>query len=206
MKMKIPAWWTTLSASLVALFWAPLTSAAAPAWTGIEVGVTADHPVRTTQTLQQQKDGFQRLAVTLSNDGKQPLKIEKIAVRIPVGDNLKADLEIVYGGSCMGRTPLLRQKVGTQKARSSSHMYEMVRLADGRYLFAGSLSWRIFLPNFTLNNGALEVWSDGEGRQLKPGETIQYEQIVLRRSDDWLAILDQFGAAIAAENGIQKLK
>jgi alpha-galactosidase len=82
----------------------------------------------------------------------------------------------------------------------------MVRLAGGKYLFAGSLSWRIFLPNFTLKQGALEIWSDGEGRQLKPGETIQYEQIVLRRADDWLALLDQFGAAIAVENGIKKLK
>jgi alpha-galactosidase len=85
-------------------------------------------------------------------------------------------------------------------------MYEMLRLSDGKYLFAGSLSWRIFLPNFTLKDGAIEIWSDAEGRQLKPGETISYEPIVLRRADDWLALLDQFGAAIAAENGITKLK
>jgi alpha-galactosidase len=180
--------------------------AAAPAWPGIDVGVKSDQPVTTMQKLQEQKDGFQRLAITLSNRGKQPLKIEKITVRIPVAEKLADDLEMVYGGSCMGRTPLLRQNVGSPTAKSSSHMYEMVRLADGKYLFAGSLSWRIFLPNFTVKEGALEIWSDGEGRQLKPGETIQYEQIVLRRADDWLALLDQFGAAIAAENGIKKLK
>ena len=81
-------------------------------------------------------------------------------------------------------------------------MYELVRLADGQYLFAGSLSWRIFLPNFTLKDGAFEIWSNGEGKQLKPGETIQYEQIVLRRAGDWLDLLNQFGAAIAKENGI----
>jgi alpha-galactosidase len=178
----------------------------ASSWPGIQVEVKADLPVRTTEVLRGEKDGFERLVITLSNQGRQPLKIETIGVRIPVAEKLSDDLNIVYGGSCMGRTPLLRQNVGTQTARSSSHMYEMVRLADGRYLFAGSLSWRIFLPNFTLKKGALEIWSDGEGRQLKPGETIQYEQIVLRRADDWLALLDQFGAAIAAENGIMRLK
>lgn len=184
-----------------------VAATAAPAWPDIKVDVKSDQPVTVTQKLQAQKDGFQRLAITLSNKGKQPLKIEKITVRIPVAEKLADDLEMVYGGSCMGRTPLLRQNVGSQTAKSSSHMYEMVRLVDGQYLFAGSLSWRIFLPNFTLKKGAIEIWSDGEGRQLKPGETIQYEPIVLKqRAADWLALLDQFGTAIAAENGITKLK
>ena len=179
---------------------------AAPSWPDIKVVVLADQPVATAQSLKEQADGFQRLAITLSNKGKQSLTIEKITVHIPTAESLTDDLEMLYGGSCMGRTPLLRQNVGTQTKKSSSHMYEMVRLADGQYLFAGSLSWRIFLPNFTLKNGAIEIWSDGEGRQLKPGDTIQYEQIVLERAGDWLTLLDQFGAAIAAENGIKKLK
>jgi len=180
--------------------------AAAPAWPDIKVEVKADQPVATAQSLKQQADGFHRLAITLSNPGQQPLTIEKITVRIPVAERLTDDLEMLYGGSCMGRTPLLRQNVGTQTKLSSSHMYEMVRLADGQYLFAGSLSWRIFLPNLTLKNGAFVVWSNGEGKQLKPGETIQYEQIVLRRAGNWLDLLNQFGTAIAAENGITKLK
>jgi alpha-galactosidase len=156
--------------------------AAAPAWPDITVEVKADQPVATAQSLTKQADGFQRLAITFSNQGQQPLTIEKITVPIPVPERLTDDLEMLYGGSCMGRTPLLHQNVGTQTKLSSSHMYEMVRLADGQYLFAGSLSWRIFLPNFTLKDGAFVVWSNGEGKQLKPGETIQYEQILLRRA------------------------
>jgi len=180
--------------------------AAAPAWPDIKVEVKADQPVATAQGMKEQADGFQRLAITLSNQGQQPLTIEKITVHIPVAERLTDGLEILYGGSCMGQTPLLRQNLGGQTAKSSSHMYEMVRLADGQYLFAGSLSWRIFLPNFTLKDGAFVVWSNGEGKQLKPGETIQYEQIVLRRAGNWLDLLNQFGTVIAAENGITKLK
>ena len=180
--------------------------AAAQAWPDIKVEVKADQPVATKQSLKKQADGFHRLAITLSNIGQQPLTIEKITVRIPVAGYLTNDLEMLYGGSCMGQTPLLRQNVGTQTAKSSSHMYEMVRLADGQYLFAGSLSWRIFLPNFTLKDGVFEIWSNGEGKQLKPGQTIQYEQIVLRRAENWVELLNQFGKAIAKENGIKKLK
>lgn len=201
MTIKLPL------ALIAALLLSQLTgAAAAPAWPNITVDVKSDHPVTTTQALDEQADGFQRLEITLSNKGKGPLKIEKISVRIPVAEKLSDDQEMVFGGSCMGRTPMLRQTVGSQTAKSSSHMFEMIRLADGKYLFAGSLSWRIFLPNFTLKDGAIEIWSDGEGRQLKPGETIAYEQIVLKRGDNWLDMLDQFGSAIAAENGITKLK
>ena len=201
MTIKLPI------ALIVGLLSSQLTgAAAAPAWPDITIDVKADHPVTTTQAMNEQADGFQRLAITLSNKGSEPLAIERVTVRIPVAEKLADDFEILYGGSCMGRTPMLRQTVGTPTAKSSSHMFEMVRLADGKYLFAGSLSWRIFLPNFTLKDGAIEIWSDGEGRQLKPGETIQYEQIVLKRGDNWLDMLNQFGSAIAAENGITKLK
>ena len=78
------------------------SAAAAPAWSDITVDVLADQPVATTQTLKAEADGFQRLFITLSNQGQQPLTIEKISVRIPVAERLTDDLEIIYGGSCMG--------------------------------------------------------------------------------------------------------
>ena len=188
------------------LLLAQIAGAADTSWPDIQVDVKASQPVATTQSLKEEANGFQRLAITLSNKGKEPLTIERITVRIPLAEKLTKEQELIYGGSCMGRTPLLIENVGSQTKKSSSHMYEMLRLSEGKYLFAGSLSWRIFLPNFTLKDGAIEIWSHGEGKQLKPGQTIQYEQIVLKRSDDWLALLDQFGAAIAVENGISKLK
>jgi alpha-galactosidase len=202
-----------LGAMAAGLAWAglglrgDLAAADEPAdWTGIRIDVKADQPVEAAYRVTTQADGFHLLAITLSNAGKQPVTIERITVHVPVPERLTDDLEMLYGGSCMGQTPLLRQRAGTRTALSSSHMYEMVRLANGTYLFAGSLSWRVFLPNFTRNGNAIEIWSHGEGKQLKPGQTIQYEQLVLRRAGDWIDLLKQFGTAIARENGITKLK
>ncbi len=193
------------------LLLAPLAGLAAepeasPEWADIKIEVEADRPVTVAHRLIAEADGFQRLAITLSNEGEQALTLGKIRVRIPLPGRLSADAEMLYGGSCMGQTPLLRQKIGSRNAQSTSQMYEMARVAGGDYLFAGSLSWRIFMPNFTLEDGAFVVWSDGGGKQLKPGATIRYEQIVLRRAADWVDLLNQFGTAIAKENGITKLK
>ena len=175
-------------------------------WKEIKVDVKANGTVTTTKNFKKIENGFQQLSITLSNQGNKPITIERIAVSIPIETQLSDNLDMVFGGSCMGRTPLLKQKIGGQTNRSSSNMYEMLRLSDGQYLFAGATSWRIFMPNFTLKEGAFEVWSDGEGKQLKPGQTIEYEQIVLRRANNWLELLNQFGIAIAAENKITKLK
>ena len=191
-----------LSVSALCLLPAP----AAETWAGIKVEVKADHPVISEQSITDQAGGFQRLSIKLSNKGDQPLTIEKINITIPLTESLSDEMQMVFGGSCMGRTPLLRHDAGSQTKNSSSHMYEMIRLSDQNYLFAGSLSWRIFLPNFTLKDKSLMIWSEGEGKQLKPGQTIEYEQIVLKRGSDWLDVLDKFGTAIAAENGITTLK
>ena len=175
-------------------------------WKGIKVNVDANGTISTTNSFKKIENGFEQLTISLSNKGNKAITIQKITVSIPIETQLSDNLDVVFGGSCMGRTPLLKQKIGSQTNRSSSNMYEMLRLSDGEYLFAGSTSWRIFMPNFTLKEGAFEVWSDGEGKQLKPGQTIQYEQIVLRRSKNWLELLNQFGKAIAAENKITTLK
>lgn len=173
---------------------------------GITVEVKANMPVETKQSLSKQADGFKLLKISLSNKGKQALTIEKIIVKIPVNDVLTNKMDVIYGGSCMGQTPMLRQNIETQTKKSSSKMYEMLRISDMEYVLAGSLSWRIFMPNFTLKDKTFEVWSNGEGKQLKPGQTIQYEQIVLKTSNNWLELLNQYGNAIAKENKISKLK
>jgi alpha-galactosidase len=73
-------------------------------------------------------------------------------------------------------------------------------------VFAGALSWRVFLPHFTVKDDAFEIRSRGEGKQIGPGSSVAYETIVLRRAGNWVDLLNQFGSAIALENGIGKLK
>jgi alpha-galactosidase len=192
--------------SITILCVSPASAESNPTWSGIQVDVSSDQTVETTQSLLPQADGFQRLNITLSNKGQKSLTIQKINIRIPLAMPLSDDLEMVYGGSCMGRTPLLRQNIGKQTKQSNSHMFEMLRLKNEQYLFAGSLSWRIFLPNFNIKENQIVIWSDGEGKQLQPGQSIQYEQIVLNIANNWVDLLDQFGSAIAVENNITSLK
>ncbi len=88
----------------VGLLLAPMAGAADSSWPDIQVEVKADQPVAVEQSLKEEADGFQRLAITLSNQGKEPLTIEQITVRIPLAEKLTDNLEVINGSSCMGRT------------------------------------------------------------------------------------------------------
>lgn len=82
----------------------------------------------------------------------------------------------------------------------------MVKLDSNQYVFAGSHSWRIFMPIIPLEDKAFVIHSGGEGKQLRPCESIHYEQIVLSRTSGWQDVLASFGSVIAEKNGIEKLK
>ena len=55
----------------VGVLLAQLAGAADTSWPDIQVDVKASQPVATTQSLKEEANGFQRLAITLSNKGKE---------------------------------------------------------------------------------------------------------------------------------------
>jgi len=175
-------------------------------WSGVTVSIAADYIVESSQKLTIEKGGLHRLDITLSNNGTETVTIDSIEIRIPVSEPVAQDMKVAYGSSCMGQRPVFVHQVGETNEKSYSVMYSMLQMTGNQYVFAGSLSWRIFLPSISLENNAFVVRSNGEGKQLKPGESIRYEQIVLARSSDWQDLLDAFGSAVAEENGIQQLK
>lgn len=175
-------------------------------WNGITVNVKADHAIESSKKLTDEKGGLQRLDITLTNRGNEMVTIDSIEIRIPISEPLTKDMQIAYGSSSMGQDPVLVNKVGEPQEKSKSFMYAMVQMDVNQYIFVGSLSWRIFIPAFTLEDNTFVVRSNGEGKQLKPGESIRYEQIVLTRTSDWTDLLDSFGSAMAEENGIKHLK
>ena len=175
-------------------------------WHGITVEVKADPAVEVSQNLSLNLDGFHLLDIKLSNRGTHPVTLDRIEIRIPIHEPLTNDMTIAWGSSCMGQRPVLLHRLGDSRKDSESFMYAMLQAGVGRYAFVGSLSWRIFMPVIQLDKNLFVIRSRGEGKQLKPGETIQYEKLVLGRSSDWHALLGSFGTAIAKENGILRVK
>ncbi len=174
-------------------------------WKNITVEVFADQAVAVEQRIKSGQDGFSHMEVFFSNEGTSPLSIDSVEVTIPFLSPLPGATEVLYGSSCMGRRPLLRTNVGNRGPRTYSFMFNLLRLPADQYLMVGSLSWRIFMPVMSASETGFHIRSDGEGRQLQPGETIAYEKLTFKRSHNWVDLLQEFGRAIAAENGIESV-
>lgn len=175
-------------------------------WKDISVDVVADLPVAVEQRVRSGQDGFQHLEVFLSNKGSSTVTLDSVSISIPFRTDLAAETEVVHGSSCMGERPMIREALSEKADRSYSYMFELARVSADQYLLMGSLSWRIFLPVLSVSENAFHIEAAGEGRQLQPGESIAFERIALKRSPDWIELLQQFGRAIAMENGIESVK
>ena len=175
-------------------------------WSGITVNVFAEKNIESSQKLIVEKNGFHRLDISLSNKGKQIVTVDSIVIRVPISEKILQDMKVAYGSSCMGQRPVLVHKVSEAQKKSYSYFYAMTQLSNNHHVFAGSLSWRIFMPSISLENNAFVIRSKEINKQIKPDQSISYEQIVLGSAPSWIDLLDSYGSAIAKENGIKKVK
>ena len=175
-------------------------------WSGIMVQVYATNKIESTQKQINVKAGKHHLDITLTNKGNQIAIIDSVAIKIPYPENIDQKCRIAYGSSSMGQRPVLVQELGKPTKNSYSFMYAMVQKANNQYVFAGALSWRMFMPAITFKNQSFVIRSNGQGKALKPGESIHYEQILLCTSSDWQDNLASYATSIAVENSIKKLQ
>lgn len=161
-------------------------------WKDIAVNLHANHPIQVTKKINTDASGLKRLDIILSNNGAETTSIDSIEIKIPIQVPINSDMKVSYGSSSMGARPVLVHKVGEPQKASYSYMYAMIQQAHSQYVFAGALSWRIFIPIITLEKNVFIIRSKGEGKQLKPGQSIHYEQIVLGLASNWPKVLDTY--------------
>ncbi len=181
--------------------------AAAHAEITAEVRTWEDRPVGASVSLTPWSNGFQRLAVTLHNSNAVPVRIRNIVLRIPINAPVTADTPLLFGGTCMGRTPMFRtvhSRADAPQARSA--MFVMARTGDAAFPFIGAVSWRRFMPYLHVSASNWVARMDGERRLLQSGESVPVETLVLGAGTDDHELLRRYAAAIALENGIAAVK
>jgi len=74
---------------------------------------------------------------------------------------------------------------------------------NDKFFKVGILSWEIFRPVISVNNQKkIIVNAEGENKPVKPGETINFEKIVVETGNDWQDLLYAYGKQIAQTNHI----
>ena len=140
--------------------------------------------------------------ISLINYGQEVDKIDSIIIVLKQPENLKEKKQLMFGGSCMGRTPIKQSNsVDTQ---SETGMFLMTKYNETSFALVGVLTWNIFMPYIHYNNeNDIVIRAIGEKKSIKPGETISFERIVEIKNESWQDLMFNYGEEIAEEHKIK---
>ncbi|MCK5174955.1 MAG: hypothetical protein KAR47_16285, partial [Planctomycetes bacterium] len=161
--------------------------------------------IKTKVNIQKGQGPISYIDIVITNTGSKEVILQNIVVTLKPDRKIESDDEIIFGGTCMGRTPLQRFKVSDENLADSA-MLAMIKHDKKAYSFVGAISWRMFMPYISYEDGKIIIKSDAERKLVRPGQSIHYEKIMVAGGRYWQDILDAYGDSIAKENGIKKVK
>lgn len=154
-------------------------------------------------TIEEGDDNSQFISIALTNHGDKTSYIDSLKIVVKAyGAGLEA-LELVYGGTCMGRTPIHRTSITDKSASSGTFL--MAKNTDESYTHLGVLTWNIFLPYLSFDEETgFVIRVDGERKPLEPGETISFEKLVHSKGSSWQDLMFNHATNIAKEHNIKE--
>ena len=147
--------------------------------------------------------GQKYIRISLTNRGEEINRLDSIEVEIEPEVSVNKNAQLMYGGTCMGRTPIKQSTTSDSKSKSGTFL--MIKHNEKSYSEIGILSWNTFMPYIHYIKNRLIITADGENKPIKPGETIEFEKIILANGESWQDLMFNYGTEIAKEHSI-KLK
>jgi alpha-galactosidase len=146
--------------------------------------------------------GQKYIRISLTNKGQITDNIDSVEIVIEPSLTVNKNAMLMFGGSCMGRTPL-KQSVASD-SKSNSGTFLMIKHNDNSYSQIGVLTWNTFLPyiHYNISKGII-ITANGESKPIKPGETLEFEKLVLSENDSWQELMFNYGSEIAKEHSIE---
>ena len=163
----------------------------------VQIRVQASGPegaVVVTTAFESGPDGVRTLTGTVRNTASDTVELTRVTLRVPWIDAPGDSLLVAAGGTTMV-WPAQVFSPATDQPKSSGTYLQLNR--DGRYTLAAFMTWNTFWSELSFDQGELVVSVDGEGRHLRPGETLKLETIRFTESDDWQQQLYDYADEIA---------
>lgn len=151
--------------------------------------------------IEEGESGQKYIRISLTNKGVQTDYINSVEIAISQPPIIE-DAKLLFGGTCMGRTPL-KQSIASDSL-SNSDTFLMIKHNENRFSQVGVLTWNAFLPYIHYNvKKGIVITANGENKPINPGETLEFEKLVLSESDSWQDIMLNYGKEIAKEHKIK---
>ena len=160
------------------------------------------HSITSKVDIKKTDSGQKHIRVLLTNNGDKIDRLDSINVVISPPEKVSNSTKLVFGGTCMGRTPI-NQTITTDNTGKSG-TYQMLKINEVKFSLTGILTWNTFLPYiyYDVEKGII-VKADGEGKPINPGETIVFETIYQDTNESWQDLLFEYGEEIGKVHNIE---
>jgi len=141
--------------------------------------------------------GIRHLEGSLRNTGPTDATFDRLIIDVPWLAQPGAGLLVAAGPATMVSS-LRISALGDGTPAPTSAAYLQARQGD-RYALLAIVTGNTFWTRLTCAaNGRVAVEIDGEGRRLRPGETVSLETLRLAEGDDWQQQLHDYATELAA--------
>lgn len=151
--------------------------------------------IRTNYTVENWNKDSKIISISFTNNGAETEFIKDVHIHLNKIPQFGEHSRFLYGGFDMGDGVI--QQRGYNDKQLSTETVLLVK--NGTQFFkTGVLTWEIFRPEikFSREQG-ITITADGENKPIKPGETIQFEKIVVESGNDWQNMLYGYSNQIA---------
>ncbi len=163
---------------------------------------TSHSSISSTVEIEKNNNGQKYIRILFKNNSDKIDYLDSLNIVISPPKMASNKTKVVFGGTCMGRTPI--HQTLTTDTESKSGTYQMLQLQNDQFSITGILSWNTFLPyiHYDEKKGII-VKANGEGKPIEPGETVEFEKILLDSNNSWQDLLFKYGEEIAKEQNIK---
>lgn len=138
----------------------------------------------------------QLVYISFTNTGKQTEYIQDITIDINQTPAFSSTTKFIYGGSCMGRS-FMQQRDYNDSTTTTETVF-LAKAEKNKFFKVGIITWEIFQAKIAFSkNIGVTIVAKGENKPIKPGQTINFEKIVIENGTDWQDMLYSYGEQIA---------
>lgn len=142
------------------------------------------------------------VSISMTNNGSETEYIKDVQIKVNNTPPFNEKTKFLYGGYDMGRSPI--QQCAFNDTQTTTESVFLAKNGDAAFFKVGILTWEVFRASITFSKeNGIVITAPGEHKPIKPGETLQFEKLVVEKGKNWQDLLFGYGKQIAKVQNIK---
>lgn len=164
-----------------------------------------NHNLKFTYKIKNLSAGEKYIQFYFTNQGKETDYLDSVEICLKTDIEVTEKYKLINGGSSWGKSTFILANPNNKNSKSAT--FQMLSDSKSNFILTGILTWNKFIPyiSYDYKKGII-IKADGEGKSIAPGETIEFEKILIEKNTSWQDLMFNYGKRIADVHQIMNKK